>query len=170
MMRHVRWAAVAALVVVPAVLAADDKQKPLDAGTFVAKAASASMFEIKSSQLAQEKAQRAGVKQLAEHLIRDHTKANEELKAIARQKNYTLPAQMDPQCQECYERVANARGEAFDATFVQEQVKAHREAIKLFEQASKTLDDPELKAWAAKTLPTLKQHLRQAEALMTDKP
>src|SRR5947208_1832580 len=170
MVRQARCVAVAAAVALlcgTAFVSADDKKsnQKLDAGTFVAKAASAGMFEVKSSQLAQERAQKADVKRFAEHMIQDHTKANQELMALAQQKGYTIPTHMDAKCQECFDRLSNARGEAFDSAYVQEQLKAHREAVKMFQQASQTVDDPELKAWAAKTLPKLREHLRQVEAL-----
>lgn len=173
MVRHVICAAVVALLggsVV--VLAADDKknQKPLDAGTFVAKAASAGMFEVRSSQLAQERSQKAEVKRFAEQMIADHTKASDELKALAQRKGYSLPTQMDAKCQESLEKLTGARGEAFDTTYIQEQLKAHREAVQLFQQASRTLDDPDLKAWAMKTLPTLQKHLQHVQTLAGGTP
>jgi len=44
-------------------------------------------------------------------------------------------------------------------------VKDHEEAVSLFDEEAKTGKDPELKAFAAKTLPTLKDHLKMAKAL-----
>jgi putative membrane protein len=58
-----------------------------------------------------------------------------------------------------------AGGAAFDEGFLDAQIKMHQDAIALFNQHSSIGADPDLKAFAAKQLPELREHLRQAEDL-----
>jgi Domain of unknown function (DUF4142) len=45
--------------------------------------------------LAKQKASSAEVKSFAEQMIQDHTKANQELEQLAKQKGITVPAALD---------------------------------------------------------------------------
>ena len=65
-------------------------------------------------------------------------------------------------------RLEAADGSQFDQRFADELgVKAHEDTVKLFQKAAKDAKDPDVKAWASKTLPTLEQHLVQARELKT---
>jgi putative membrane protein len=77
----------------------------------------------------------------------------------------TLPAALDAPHQKILDDLKAKSGKDFDQDYDQLQVKAHREAVALFEAYAKSGDDPELKKWAATTLPHLKEHLSMAEKL-----
>ena len=144
--------------------AADDKNAGGDL-KFVQMAASGGMFEVKSSQLALDQSNNPQVKKFAEHMVKDHTKANQELMALAKQKGIPLPAQMAPKHMGLMEKITAAKGAAFDQMFLKIQLQAHEDTVALFEQEAKNGQDPAIKAWAAKTLPTLREHLKEVRSL-----
>jgi len=130
---------------------------------FVNKAASAGLFEVKSSELAKQKSQNSMIDQFADRLITDHNKANHDLMALAARKDWNVPSSMAPKEQECYDRLNSASGSDFERQYLQEQVKAHKEAVALFEAASSSAKDNDLKSFAQQYLPALRDHLKMAE-------
>lgn len=133
---------------------------------FVQKAAESGMFEVQVAQLASTKATDAQVKSFASMLVDHHTKANNELVQLANAKKVELPPGPPRGMRRDIEKLGKKSGEEFDRDFVRNVgIKAHEKDIKLFEKASKDLKDPELKAFAAKTLPVLQEHLAQAQKL-----
>ena len=140
-----------------------------DPRTFLIAAASAGQFELAASRLAQERASNAAVKAFAERMIADHGKANEELKALAATKNVTLTDEMQAAHQADLDTLSRLQGAAFDQAYAQRVgVQSHMNAVTLFEQASAQMQDPEVKAFAARMLPTLREHLAQAQKLNQD--
>ena len=133
-----------------------------DAG-FVKKAASGGMFEVESSKLALKNATDPVLKKFAEKMIEDHTKANNELKGAAAKADIEVPAKMLPPQQMALDKVMAAKGDDFDKVYAETQLKGHEETVALFEAAAKGLRDPNLKAFAEKTLPTLKMHLEMIQ-------
>lgn len=134
-----------------------------DSTSFPVMAASSDMFEVSSSKAAQEKATSADVKAYAQHMITDHTKTTTELKALASKKNITLPAAPLAKHQKRIQALSTQSAKDFDKAYMTAQVQAHQEAVSLFEEAANTNSDPELKAFAQKTLPALKMHLDMAQ-------
>lgn len=134
---------------------------------FVTGAAAGGMFEVQSSKLALQKAQRGDVKDVAQMLIKDHTKANEELKQIvARQMpDLKLPQSLPMKENSEVEALRNASSSDFDASFIRLQMKAHQQAIDIFSEAAKNASQPELQAFAKKTLPVLETHLQRIREL-----
>jgi putative membrane protein len=131
---------------------------------FMTKAAAGGLYEVQAGSLAQEKGRHAGVKSFGAMLVKDHTAANEELKALASAKGVTLPTALPADKKKRLDKIAQAKD--FDKEFVDEVgVDDHQHDIKLFEKASKDADDAQVKAFAAKTLPTLKAHREHAEGL-----
>jgi putative membrane protein len=116
------------------------------------------MFEVESSKLALQKSQDQSVKDVAQRMIDDHTKANDRLKALATQKNIPVPTQMLPQHKTQLEALRNQSGAAFDRAYLDAQALAHQQAVALFDRASKDLTDNDLKSFASETLPTLREH------------
>lgn len=129
---------------------------------FIVKAANSGMFEIESSKIAVKRAKDAEVKKFAQQMVTDHTKADAELKKVAGTK---VPAKPDEATLARIEKINAASDDKFDAVYVAEQRAAHDEAVSLFTKASKDVADPELKAFAEKTLPTLEQHQEHIKAL-----
>lgn len=137
----------------------------LTAQQFVEMAASSGMFEVKSSQLALERAKSDDVKAFAQMMIDDHTKANKELMTIAMAKNLPAPAEPTGPAAEHMAAVMAAEGDGFDAVYMEHQAKAHAEAIMLFQAQSVSNNDADLAAFAAKTLPTLQKHAEHAQGM-----
>jgi putative membrane protein len=133
---------------------------------FIEEAAGSGMFEVQAAQLATTKASDPNVKSFAGMLVDHHTKANDELTKLANAKGVELPAAPPRSLRRDIEQMGKKQGQEFDAEFVRNVgVKAHEKDIKLFEKASKDLKDAELKAFAAKTLPVLQEHLAMAKKL-----
>jgi len=131
---------------------------------FVTKVAVSDMFEIQSSKVASQKGNE-NVKAFAERMIKDHTKTSEELKGMVGKAKAKLPTALDAKHQKKLDQLQKLTGEQFNTAYASLQVQAHEEAVKLFEAYSSGGDDAELKAWAAKTLPALKEHLQHARKL-----
>lgn len=132
---------------------------------FIEDAAKGGMFEVQSGQLAQQKASDPAVKEFANKLVQDHSKANDELKQIAQAKGVTLPDKEKWGERREAKKLEKLSGAAFDREFAMRSVTDHRKDIKDFEKAASKVKDPELKAWAEKQLPTLREHLAMAEKL-----
>lgn len=133
---------------------------------FVTKAATEGLYEVEVARVAAERATNPAVKSFAAMLVDQHSKANDELKQFAASRNVTLPSKLPADKQNTIDRLTKVAGEEFDQQFVQTVgIKDHEKDIKEFEKASKSAKDPELKAWIDKTLPTLRQHLAEAQKL-----
>lgn len=139
-------------------------QSNLDPQEFVKEAASGGLFEVQSSQLALKKSNDQAVKDFAQQMINDHEKANDQLKNIAKGENITVSDQLLPKHQQLLDRLNNASSD-FDKQYDQIQKQAHEETVTLFQNASRSLSDPQLKSFASQTLPTLQQHLQHANQL-----
>lgn len=134
--------------------------------TFMKNAASAGMFEVEASKVAQQKATDPKLKEFAQKMIDDHTKANDELKSLASSKNITLPTTLAKHQQMMLDHLnKEQQGKDFDEAYRHEMLVSHKEAISLFDNAARNAKDPEVKSWAAQTLPTLKEHGGRAKAL-----
>lgn len=131
---------------------------------FIEKAASGGMEEVAAGKMAEGKAQNADVKSFAGMLVTDHSANNEELQALARQKGVTLPAALPKKEEKKIAKMEKAKN--FDKTFIHEQgIEDHKHDIKDFKKAAKEAKDPDVKAYAEKTLPTLEKHLQRAEEI-----
>jgi putative membrane protein len=132
---------------------------------FVTNAAETDMLEIQAGQLAVDKAQSADVKKFAGMLVKDHGNASKELQQIAQNKGVEIPQTLSPDKQQSLEKLQGMSGMEFDKAFSQEMVSGHQKAVQMFEQAAQSAQDPEIKAYAEEKLPTLREHLKMAQAL-----
>ena len=114
--------------------------------------------------LAQDHASSQAVKDFGQHMVDDHSKANDELKSLAQQKNVTLPADLDAKDKATIDRLSKLNGAAFDRAYMRDMVADHKKDIAEFQKESNSGLDADVKAWASKTLPTLQQHLQLAES------
>jgi putative membrane protein len=131
---------------------------------FANQAAESGLAEVEASRAVSEKTADESVRQFAQAMITDHTAANQELARIAQTKNLQLPSSPSPTHQAALDRLRAAMGAESDRIYVQEfGVTSHQEAVDLFERESREGTDAELKAFAAKTLPTLKTHLEHSQ-------
>jgi putative membrane protein len=131
---------------------------------FVMEAARGGMAEVELGQLASQKAQSEQVKQFAQRMVTDHGKANDELKSIAQQKSITIPSTLDAKHKAKMDKFSKMSGAEFDRAYMQDMLQDHRKDVNDFRKESQSGKDPEVKAWAAKTLPTLEEHLRLAQS------
>ena len=136
-----------------------------DADDFVENASAKGVSEVEAGKLAEEKGTSADVKAFAQMMVKDHTAANQELKAIARAKN--LEVSDDAQLlDKAKAMILELRGaSSFDRAYANNQVKAHEATIELFKEQAASGEDPELKAFAEKMLPALDKHLEHAKEL-----
>jgi putative membrane protein len=132
---------------------------------FIEDAAKGGMFEVQSGQLAAQKGSDQSVKDFGNKLAQDHGKANDELKQIAEAKGVKIPEKDSWGDRHEMSKLQKLSGPAFDREFAQHAVKDHEKDIKKFEKAATDLKDPDLKAWAEKQLPALKEHLALAQKL-----
>src|ERR1700681_3296052 len=140
---------------------AEGKLAPTDT-TFVRKAAEGGMAEVKLGQLAKEKGSNKAVKEFGDRMVKDHSKANDELKEVASKKGITLRDSMNATDKALYGRLSKLSGDAFDKAYMSAMIKDHQEDVSEFRQESQSARDPDVRQFAAKTLPTLEEHLRIA--------
>lgn len=126
---------------------------------FAVKAADGGMMEVMMGELAQKNSTMQELKDYGKMLVTDHSKANEELKALAAQKNISLPAAMSSDHQKKYDDMAKKIGQDFDKDFIDMMIDDHEDDIDLFKDEADNGNDADIKAFASKTLPTLQQHL-----------
>lgn len=136
-----------------------------DAADFMREAANGGMMEVALGKLALKNSTSADVKAMGQMLVTDHTKGNDQLKAIAAKKGVTLPDSMDDKHKDKYEDAAKLKGKDFDKKFASMSVDDHKEDIDKFTSESKTITDPELLNWIKTTLPVLQKHLTHANML-----
>ncbi|MBW4889391.1 DUF4142 domain-containing protein [Mucilaginibacter sp. HMF5004] len=130
-----------------------------DDAKFATAAANGGMAEVALGKLALTKTSNAAVKDFANMMVTDHGKANEELMAIAKAKNITLPATVDEDHQKKMDDLSKLNGTEFDKAYVDAMVDGHKKTLDLLNDEAKDGKDTELKAFAAKTAPTVKTHL-----------
>jgi putative membrane protein len=134
---------------------------------FVMQAAEGGLAEVQISKLAQAQSQSAVVQQFARRMISDHGKANTELQEIARRKNLKLPTELNAEHDATLRKLQALKGAEFDAAYMAAMDKDHRKSIALFESASgSNFQDPDLQAFAAKTLPVIQEHHQMIERTM----
>src|SRR5688500_5897952 len=132
---------------------------------FAVAAADGSMFEVQLGQLALTKASSPKVKEFAQSMVDDHTKANEELKSLAQTKNITLPSTISEEKQKDYDKLAEKSGADFDKAYSEFMVKDHKDDVDQFKKAAEKCEDADIKSWAAEKLPVLENHLSMAESM-----
>jgi putative membrane protein len=129
---------------------------------FVMKVAKGGMAEVELGKLAADKASSDAVKRFGQRMVDDHSKANDELKALAQSKNIALSLEMGPDEKALRDRLMKLSGPAFDQAYMKAMVSDHVKDVNEVRIESKSGKDPDVKAWAAKTLPTLEEHLKMA--------
>lgn len=134
---------------------------------FMTEAAQGGMAEVELGRIAAERASNEEVKRFGQRMVDDHTKANQELMQLAQSKGVALPTEMDSSHRSMRDRLGKLSGAEFDREYMRGQVKDHEKTVALFEREAQQGKDAEAKAWAEKTLPTLREHLQQARDLAT---
>lgn len=130
---------------------------------FIREASTAGHSEVELGQLAVRKGSDARVRQLGQRMVDDHQKANQELSNIANTMNAAPPAPADKPHQ--YEDLSDLPGANFDRRYVEHMLQEHQKAINLFEKQAREGSSPALRNFAQRTLPTLRDHLSNVQAL-----
>lgn len=164
------------------VLSCDNNQKPADTkdlaqeenkekfdtmdqendAKFLVKAAEINVEEIELGKLAQESATKKEIKDLGKMMETAHQKAQAELSTLASRKNISIPAGPTDKAKEAYKKLTSKSGKDFDKEYSNMMVMGHKDAINLFEKASKNSKDPDISAFAEKMLPELNMHLEHS--------
>jgi putative membrane protein len=135
---------------------------------FVNKAASGGVAEVEFGQIATQRAARPPVRSFAERMVTDHGRGNAELATLARSKGIDVPTTLEPSHQAMRDRLSGLNGPDFDRAYMSEMVRDHTEDVALFERAAEVSADPDIKAWAARSLPMLRDHLALARQVNSE--
>lgn len=138
-----------------------DTSKMVD---FLTEAAGGGMMEVELGKLAKTHAANKAVVDFGNMMVRDHSNANAELKSLAAKKNINIPTVLPEKLQKHIDDLSKKTGTDFDKDYMSMMVDDHKDDIDLFEKCTKKdSEDPDVKAFAAKTLPTLRKHLEAAQ-------
>jgi putative membrane protein len=129
---------------------------------FVVDAADINLTEVDLGKLASTKGMTKDVRDLGEMMNHDHQKAYDDLSALAKKKNITIPASASDNSKSKYNSMSEKKGSDFDKDFCDAMVSGHKDAIEKFEKASKEATDPDIQTWASNMLPSLRMHLDHA--------
>lgn len=133
--------------------------------TFVKKAAEGGLAEVELGQLATQKASSEEVKKFGQRMVDDHSKANDQLKQVAEQEHIKLPTETSAKDKATKARLEKLSGEQFDRAYMRDMLKDHRADVAEFAHEAKMGKDPAVKSFAESTLPTLRDHLKEAEKI-----
>ncbi|WP_161889458.1 DUF4142 domain-containing protein [Pontibacter russatus] len=132
---------------------------------FAAEAASASMLEVQLGGAALEKAVSPEVKEIAQEMVQANQQMLNELQEVAMQRNFVLPSTLGSRHHELYEEITAKSGIAFDLAYIDRITKQHNELIERYEDMAENGQVMELKQYASKQLPLLRQHQQTVEEL-----
>jgi len=134
---------------------------------FLASAAAAGLAEVEASRLALERATDPKVKDFARHMIKEHERLNEQLRRIAADKGIGIAPEVHGDPRDELEALRRLSGKDFDAAYVKNfGFDAHKKATVLYERQIREGRDADLKAYAEKALPELRDHHAMAEYLI----
>lgn len=145
-------------------------EKPTAAETaFMMKAADGGMTEVELGKMAEKSGQKENVRSFGGHMVKDHGKANDDLKTVAGKMNVTLPDKVSAAHQAKIETMSKMSGDAFDAAYIKGMVEDHEKTVADFEAASGTAKNADLKKFIEDTLPVIKEHLKMAKEMQSAK-
>jgi putative membrane protein len=132
---------------------------------FLMDAAMGGLMEVELGRLAAQQGSSDAVKQFGQKMVDDHSQANTELMTLATSKGITLPTAIDEKHREQVTKLSAMSGADFDRAYAKMMLKDHEKDVSEFQKQSTKGTDPDVKAFASKTLPTLQQHLTMVRAL-----
>ncbi len=133
---------------------------------FTKHAANDGVAEVKLGQLAMDKSSHAGIKKLAQRMVEDHSKANDELRSLAQGKQIMLPPPAD--ASPAIDSLKNKHGAKFDRAWIDMIVKSHQKAVAMFTTEKRQAQDPDVRNFTNETLPVLNTHLEMAQKLQDE--
>jgi len=148
-------------------------QAPAAAGTapvndllFAEAAAAGGMAEVTLAQIGEQKATDPELKKFSREMVEEHTKLNQELMTLAGQKRVTLPRTLDIRATFCTQALNGLSGEKFDCCYAKAQLNAHMDALGTFEAEAERGQDADIKAFASRALPQIKEHLHKIKPIV----
>ena len=129
---------------------------------FILDAAKGGMAEVELGKLAADRAKNDEVKKFAQRMVDDHTKANDQLKSVAESRSIKLPQDVEAKDKALMNRLQKLNGASFDRAYMQAMVSDHVKDVNEFKKEANSGRDPQVKAFASTTLPTLEEHLQMA--------
>lgn len=135
---------------------------------FLKKAAEINLTEIELGKVAERLSTDPNVKKLGSHLIKDHSEAKQKLDRLAASKGVSLPNEIPFMDRHSLSSLEKQQGDKFNKEFLSFNIKGHEKAIDLFRKEASRTQDPDIKAWAEKMLPNLKNHLAMAQSSHTE--
>lgn len=152
----------ALLLAAPLMAMAADKSPD---ASFYKLAAEGGLAEVQLGQMAQDKGQSAAVKDFGKMMVQDHTAANDKLNGVATGKGVELPTSPSVGQMATRTKLEVLSGDSFDKSYIKSMLRDHKATIMLFGKEAKSGQDPDAKAFAKATLPTLRAHLKQIESI-----
>jgi putative membrane protein len=131
--------------------------------TFLINAAKADMTEAHEGQIAENQGVSDQIKSFGRTLDQDHTQNFQQLQTLATKLGVTLPTGIDTEKIATIKQMEHLKGAAFDRAFARDEVTTHKQAIAEFKREAEHGSDPDVKAFAQQTIPTLQKHLDLAE-------
>ncbi len=131
--------------------------------TFINSAEQGNLAEIQDAKMIEQKATDPAIKDFASRMVTDHTQASQELKALAKSTGVTLPAETTAAEANQKDEWQKLSGVKLDDAYLRGQLEDHKQAISVFENEVEHGQNEAVKDYAAKTLPTLQDHIRIAE-------
>jgi putative membrane protein len=144
--------------IAPAAFALDDSAK------FAKEAAEGGKAEVELGKLVADKGANPDVKKFAQMMVDDHSKANGELERIASKKGIALPQELARKHKSSYDKFSKMSGDKLDKEYMKDMVKDHEDDVKAFKKQAQEGSDPDVSAFAKKTLPTLESHLQLSKS------
>jgi putative membrane protein len=141
-----------------------------DASNFAVEAANGGMMEVALGQIAQNQASSARVKAFGEMMVKDHTEANNHLKALATSLNIALPDSVSDDAKKDIDKLKKKKGRDFDKAYVEMMVDDHKKDVAEFRKCADNCSDSTIKSFAYNTLPVLEKHLDSIQAIAEKNP
>jgi putative membrane protein len=134
---------------------------------FAQKVVMSDLYEVTAGKIASEKGQSEEVKQFGQQMVEAHSQTTQKLKGIVQAENIKvdLPIELDSTHKQLIDELNAASAADFDKVYHKQQVRAHKQAVDLFERYAKKGDNAAVKQFAAKMLPTIEEHLGAAKKL-----
>ena len=129
---------------------------------FMDEAAQGGRLEVQLGKDAQQQASAQDVKSFGQHMVHDHEKVNQGLMQLAQRKGVELPSTLDGKMKAKIQHLSGLQGVAFDQAYMKDMVTDHEEDVAAFQSEAQNGQDPDVKAFAEKTVKTLEEHLKMA--------
>ena len=137
-----------------------------DEQTFMMKAGAGNAAEVKLAELAEKNGESKGVKDFAQKMITDHTKANKDLAMVAQRQQITdFNPEPSADDKALYEKMSGLKGKEFDDAYIKNAVEDHTKDLADYKQAHNDVSSKDLLAYVNKVEPVVAEHLKMAKML-----